>query len=259
MKLIKAAIKNFRLLHDVDITFDEDTTSVVGKNNSGKTSLSLIFNMFLDEKNTICEGFYAAGECACVSVHGANRLGTNSLLDIIIFGRRGGKAIAKFLDGKEFPDLPDDTAAYTNGMLDRIKSASKSEKMVDVRTEMQDVMMDTCSVFREEGPMLEGLEKIKELKERYKNVGLEDTGAQFNMDLFEVIELGALLVSAETTLRTSIDRKESRGAHYREDYPKRDDEEWLKHSFIFDRKGEEPEIRYKPVVIKQFEPKERVY
>ena len=131
--------------------------------------------------------------------------------------------------------------------------------MIDVRSEMQKTMMDTCSVFRVEDTMKEGLQKIKELQEKYLLVGIDDKSKGFNTDLLEVAELGSLLNTAETIITCAIDRKESRGAHSRDDYPKRDDTDWLKHSLIFATTSSTPDIRYKPVIIKQFEPKERVY
>ena len=215
--------------------------------------------VIVDENNTAMPGFYAAGECACVSVHGANRLGTNSLLDIIVFGRRGGKKIAEFIKNVDYPELPDDASVWTDETVKRIRSNDYGVKMIDVRKEMQATMMDTCSVFRVEEGMKEGLIKIKKLQEKYSEVGIDDKGMVYNTDLLEVVELGCLLTTAETIITCAIDRKESRGAHSREDYAKRDDTDWLKHSLIFRSKDSKPEIRYKPVIIKQFEPKERVY
>ena len=215
--------------------------------------------VIIDENNTTMPGFYAAGECACVSVHGANRLGTNSLLDIIVFGRRGGKKIAEFIVDTDFPKLPDDSSAWTRETIERIRSNDNNVKMIDVRSEMQNTMMETCSVFRVEDRMKEGLKKIKELQEKYLLVGIDDKSKGFNTDLLEVVELGSLLNTAETIITCAINRKESRGAHSREDYAKRDDTNWLKHSLIFGTSSSTPDIRYKPVIIKQFEPKERVY
>ncbi|MCH7954120.1 MAG: succinate dehydrogenase flavoprotein subunit [Candidatus Marinimicrobia bacterium] len=215
--------------------------------------------VIVDENNTTMPGFYAAGECACVSVHGANRLGTNSLLDILVFGRRGGKKIAKFIVNADYPELPDDASVWTHETIERIRNNDNNVKMIDVRSEMQKTMMDTCSVFRVENTMKEGLQKIKELQEKYLLVGIDDKSKGFNTDLLEVAELGSLLNTAETIITCAIDRTESRGAHSRDDYPKRDDANWLKHSLIFATTGSTPDIRYKPVIIKQFEPKERVY
>ncbi len=215
--------------------------------------------VIIDENNNVMPGFYAAGECACVSVHGANRLGTNSLLDILVFGRRGGKQISKFIENAELTPLPDNADEWTKKIIERIKSNDSGIKMIDVRREMQKTMMDKCSVFREETGLKEGLSEIRKLKEKYLKVGIDDKSKGFNTDLLEVIELGGLISTAETIITCALDRTESRGAHSREDYPKRDDVEWLKHSLIFKTAKSEPDIRYKPVIIKQFEPKERVY
>ena len=215
--------------------------------------------VIVDENNTTMPGFYAAGECACVSVHGANRLGTNSLLDILVFGRRGGKKIAEFLVNADFHKLPDDASDWTRKTIERIRNNDNAVKMIEVRSEMQNTMMDTCSVFRVEEMMKEGLKKIKDLQKKYLLVGIDDKSRGFNTDLLEVIELGALLNTAETIITCAINRQESRGAHSREDYAKRDDINWLKHSLIFRTTGSKPDIRYKPVIIKQFKPKERVY
>ena len=215
--------------------------------------------VIVDENNTTMPGFYAAGECACVSVHGANRLGTNSLLDILVFGRRGGKKIAEYIVNADFPVLPDDSSDWTRMTVERIRNNDNTLKMIDVRNEMQNTMMDTCSVFRVEEVMKEGLKKIKELQKKYLSVGIDDKSRGFNTDLLEVVELGSLLNTAETIITCAINRQESRGAHWREDYAKRDDIKWLKHSLIFGTTGSTPDIRYKPVIIKQFEPKERGY
>ena len=215
--------------------------------------------VIVDENNTTMPGFYAAGECACVSVHGANRLGTNSLLDILVFGRRGGKKIAEQIVNADFPELPDDASDLTRKTVDRIRNNDTTVKMIDVRSEMQNTMMDTCSVFRVEDRMKEGLKKIKELQDKYLSVGIDDKSKGFNTNLLEVAELGSLLNTAETIITCAINRQESRGAHWREDFAKRDDTNWLKHSLIFDTTDSTPDIRYKPVIIKQFEPKERVY
>lgn len=215
--------------------------------------------VIIDENNNVMHGFYAAGECACVSVHGANRLGTNSLLDILVFGRRGGKQISKYIENAELTPLPDNADEWTKKTIERIKSNDSGVKMIDVRREMQKTMMDKCSVFREETGLKEGLSEIRKLKEKYLKVGIDDKSKGFNTDLLEVIELGGLISTAETIITCALDRTESRGAHSREDYPKRDDAEWLKHSLIFKTDRSEPDIRYKPVIIKQFEPKERVY
>lgn len=212
-----------------------------------------------NEKGDIIKGFYAAGECACVSVHGGNRLGTNSLLDIIVFGRRSGKAVSEYLKTAEYTQLSADVEEQTKKQIDTIKSSTGNENVTKIRTELQVMMMNKCGVFRNEKELNEGIEELKQLKERYKNISIQDKGNIFNTDLMEAIELGNLLDSAEATIYSAANRHESRGAHTREDYPKRDDENWMKHTFITKDNGSEPKITYKPVVVTRYKPMERKY
>src|SRR5208283_4606434 len=185
------------------------------------------------------------GECACVSVHGANRLGTNSLLDIIVFGRRGGKAIAHYLEEAELIPLPKNPDGKTREMIEGILSSKGSENAAAIRTEMQEKMMDKCSVYREAKMMKQLVGEIHDLKVRYKKISIADHGKKFNTELMEAIELRHLLGTAETIAVSALNRQESRGAHAREDFPKRDDKKWLKHTFI-DYNGGKPKITYKP-------------
>jgi succinate dehydrogenase / fumarate reductase, flavoprotein subunit len=203
-------------------------------------------------------GFYAAGECACVSVHGGNRLGTNSLLDIVVFGRRGGQKIAEFLKTAGHTEFKSDPTEKTKEQVNRLMTQSGNEKISVIRRELQENMMDKCGIFRNNNDLAENKEKIKQLKERYKNVSLTDKGTVFNTDLMETIELENLLNIAETINECALNRTESRGAHTREDFPARDDTNWMKHSFIA-KEGETTKISYKPVVITQFQPMERKY
>lgn len=212
-----------------------------------------------NEKGDIVKGFYAAGECACVSVHGGNRLGTNSLLDIIIFGRRSGKAVAEFIKTADYSPLPENTEEQTRKEIEALKTSTGKESILNIRTELQVMMMNKCGVFRNEKELKEGIEELKQLKERYKNISIQDKGNIFNTDLMEAIELGNLLDSAEATLYSAENRHESRGAHTREDYTNRDDENWMKHTFITKGNGSEPKITYKPVVITRYKPMERKY
>jgi len=215
--------------------------------------------VLLNEKGEIVPGLYAAGECACVSVHGANRLGTNSLLDIIIFGRRGGKAITGFLKTADFENIPASAGELTKQQMDWILNASGKEKVYELRSELQQVMMDDCGIFRNEEGLKRCLSKVREIRERYKNISIEDKTHVFNTDLMEAVELENLILSAETTVVSALNRTESRGAHTREDYPNRDDEQWLKHTFITAKGEGEPELTYKPVVIGKYKPMERKY
>jgi succinate dehydrogenase / fumarate reductase flavoprotein subunit len=214
----------------------------------------------------IVRGLYAAGECACVSVHGGNRLGTNSLVDLVVFGRRGGKAIAEFCRTADFAPLPANPQAEVTAELERIRTNTGKEKGARLRDEMQTIMMDNVSVFREEGLMRAALAKVQELKGRFRQVQIDDKGRRFNTDLLETFELGCLLDLAEVTAVSALNRTESRGAHSREDYPKRDDVDWLKHTFtsIAQPSGAAVtagpmNIDYRPVVVTKFQPKERTY
>jgi len=212
-----------------------------------------------DVNNTVLPGMYAAGETACVSVHGANRLGTNSLLDLVVFGRRGGLAMAEFCTTADLPPLPKNPEAFAREQLDRLLGVKGGgEPAARIRDEMQDVMQDDVGIYRTGEGMANALAKVRELKERFKGVSVSDKGTRFNTDLLEAWELANLLDLAEVTALSAVNRTESRGAHMREDYQSRDDANWLKHTFVTQRDGE-MDITYKPVTITQFQPKERVY
>jgi succinate dehydrogenase / fumarate reductase flavoprotein subunit len=204
-------------------------------------------------------GFYAAGECACVSVHGANRLGTNSLLDLIVFGRRGGKAIVEFLKSATFAPLPKDAGEWTKKTVEELKSRPKGEGCGAIREEMQNIMMEDVGIFRTESVMTAALNKINTLRERFKHVSIDDKGSQFNTDVLEAIELGNLLDTAAITTTCAIARKETRGGHAREDFPDRDDANFLKHTFATKGTNGNIAIDYKPVTITKYQPKKRVY
>ena len=212
----------------------------------------------VDEKKSPLPGFYAAGECACVSVHGANRLGTNSLVDILVFGRRGGQHMAAYVKQAELIPLPEEPDGFANQMITKLLTSTGKESSGRIREELQQHMMDDVGVFRTEQSLNRMLTKLHELRQRYKSVSIQDKGKQFNSDLLEAIELGNLLELAEATIAGALARKESRGAHYREDYPKRDDANFLKHTLAY-KKDEGTELRFKPVVIARFQPQERKY
>lgn len=212
----------------------------------------------VDEDNNTLPGLFAAGEVACVSVHGANRLGTNSLLDLLVFGKHAGQRAAEYANQATFQPLPADAADFVRTQFDALLNNTGSEKATDIANEMKSVMMDHVSVFRTEVSMQEALDKVRELKERLKHVRVGDRGKIFNTDLLNTWELGNLLDLAEVTTVSALARQESRGAHAREDFPKRDDANWMKHTLAWMRDST-VELRYKPVVKTQYEPKERVY
>jgi succinate dehydrogenase / fumarate reductase flavoprotein subunit len=219
---------------------------------------------------TTLPGLYAAGECACVSVHGANRLGTNSLVDIVVFGRRMGIHAREYIDtgsatdsaasslSSSFPALPDDPAGWTRQTLQGLLESEVGGSAADIRKEMQASMMKGIGVFRTDELMAETLEALDDLKRRYPKVAVHDKGMRFNTELLEAFELGSLLELSEVTALCARHRTESRGAHSREDYPDRNDAAWLKHSLAY-REEDGWRIDYRPVSITRFEPKERKY
>jgi succinate dehydrogenase / fumarate reductase flavoprotein subunit len=212
-----------------------------------------------DGKTSPVTGFFAAGECACVSVHGANRLGTNSLLEASLFGRRAGKSIVRFLrEEPEFPELPADAARAAIEEVNGILSAAGAEKTGAIRADMQQRMTADCAVFRNGATLKKLVEDVKALRERYRQIHIDDKGREFNMDLIDALELGRMLDVVEVMVIGALNREESRGAHSRTDFPKRDDERWLKHTLAW-RKDGAVRFDYKPVIITRFPPKERKY
>jgi succinate dehydrogenase / fumarate reductase flavoprotein subunit len=207
---------------------------------------------------TVIPGLYAAGEVACVSVHGANRLGTNSLLDLVVFGKEAGKKAAEYAKGAQFKPLDDDPTAFTREQLDRILMSKGSEKVVTIAEEMKVKMMDDVGVFRTAEGMRSAEAKIRELRERYKNITVDDHGRRFNTDLLNAWELGCLLDVALATTVSAHARQESRGAHSREDFPKRNDAEWMKHTIAW-MQGDQVKLEYKPVTVTKYQPMDRVY
>lgn len=212
----------------------------------------------VDDKGTTFPGLFAAGECACVSVHGANRLGTNSLLDLVVFGKYAGLKAAEYAKQADFEKLPADAESAAKSAFDALRNGSGRENAFDISNELKKVMFDDVGIYRNEKDMTAALEKVRELQKRYKDVGVTDTGKIFNTELLNAWELGNMLEIAEVVAASALNRKESRGGHSREDYPERDDQNWLKHTLIAKKNGK-LEIGYKPVVITKHQPKARVY
>jgi succinate dehydrogenase / fumarate reductase flavoprotein subunit len=212
----------------------------------------------LNEHGDVVPGLFAAGECACISVHGANRLGCNSLVDLVVFGRRAGKKMKEDLSGIEWQDLPSTAEKRVLENISRIKNRRQGERAGEIRGKAREIMTEKCSVFRNEKDLEDALAQLRNLKERYQDVAIDNRGALFNTDILEALELESLLGLAEAIVVCAMTRKESRGAHFREGYPDRDDANWLKHTLI-QQTETGPKIFYKPVTITRFEPKARTY
>ncbi len=217
----------------------------------------------LADNDTPVPGLYAAGEVACVSVHGANRLGTNSLLDINVFGRRAGIAAAEYASTADFVELPQTPESQVVEQVERMRDSTGTERVTELRKALQDTMDRNVMVFRTEQTLKEAVETIAELRARYKNVSVQDKGKRFNTDLLEAIELGNLLDLAEVTAVSALARKESRGGHYREDHPNRDDVNFMRHTMAYREVGDDGtesiRLDYKPVVQTRYQPMERKY
>jgi succinate dehydrogenase / fumarate reductase flavoprotein subunit len=212
----------------------------------------------LDAKNTVVPGLFAAGECACVSVHGANRLGTNSLLDLVVFGRRGGRKMAEMARKSEHLSLPVGTQSAVEAQLKGLLGGSGKEAVAKLREEMQVAMMDLCGVYRTEESLTKCRTIIQQLRARARQVAVSDKGKLFNTELLEALELGYLLDISLAVVESALARKESRGGHARDDFPKRNDQAWLKHT-LASLSGDAVALDYKPVTITRYQPVERVY
>jgi len=207
---------------------------------------------------TEVEGLFAAGECACVSVHGANRLGGNSLLEAIVCGRRAGHTASVYAVESKLPVFPDRALKEAAHSVSVIMNRATGERASKIRDELAETMIKNVGVFRTKERLTTALDKLKELRRRYKSVYIEDKSDVFNTELIETIELGSLLAIAECIIKGAMNRTESRGAHYRLDFPERDDTNWLKHT-MFCKDGDEIKIDYKDVVVTKYKPMERKY
>ncbi len=220
----------------------------------------------LSDNDTIVPGLYAAGECACVSVHGSNRLGTNSLLDINVFGKRAGNNAVEYAKTASFVPLPKDPAKFVRDLVEQLRDSDGTERIAPLRKELQDEMDRNAQVFRTDESLEKVTKTIHGLRERYRNVSIHDKGRRFNTDLLEAIELGFLLDLAEVVVFSARNRKESRGGHMRDDYPKRDDSTYLKHTMAYltgdphsADAADHITLGWKPVVITNYQPMERKY
>jgi succinate dehydrogenase / fumarate reductase flavoprotein subunit len=212
----------------------------------------------LINNTAVIPGLYAAGECACVSVHGSNRLGTNSLLDINVFGKRAGRNAAAYANKTTRPAMPKGSESFVLGLIEQMRTADGTENVAAIRKELQLEMDRNAQVFRTEESLEHAQTVIEGLRKRYAKVGIHDRGQRFNTDLLEAIELGFLLDLAEVVVVSARNRKESRGGHMRDDYPDRDDKKYMKHTMAY-KKGSKIEIDWKPVVITNYPPMERKY
>jgi succinate dehydrogenase / fumarate reductase flavoprotein subunit len=220
----------------------------------------------LRDNTTVVPGLYAAGECACVSVHGSNRLGTNSLLDINVFGKRAGNNAVEYVKTATAVPLPEDPAKAVRDMIDGLRSGTGTERIAAIRKELQDEMDRNAQVFRTDESLEKVTGTIHRLRERYKNIVVQDKGKRFNTDLLEAVELGFLLDLAEVVVFSARNRKESRGGHMRDDYPKRDDENYMQHTMAYltgdphsADAADHITLDWKPVVVTRYQPMERKY
>ena len=219
----------------------------------------------LADSDNVIPGLYAAGECACVSVHGSNRLGTNSLLDINVFGKRAGIAAAEYAQNAEAVELPENPETDVVEMLEKMRTSDGTERIGAIRKDLQELMDANVQVFRTDETLREALDEIAKLRERYNNVGIQDRGKRYNLDLLDAVELGFLLELAEVISVAAIHRKESRGGHFREDFPDRDDENFMHHTMTYlDPEAETDGIKgmrleTKPVIVTRYQPMERKY
>jgi succinate dehydrogenase / fumarate reductase flavoprotein subunit len=220
----------------------------------------------LQNNSDVVPGLYAAGECACVSVHGSNRLGTNSLLDINVFGKRAGNNAVEYVKTAEWVPLPENPAKGIRDLLDSVRAGDGTERIAAIRKELQDSMDRNAQIFRTEESLKEVTDLIETLRARYKNIRIQDKGKRYNTDLLEAVELGFLLDLAEVLVYSARSRHESRGGHMREDYPTRDDENFLVHTMAYRtgdpesaEAGDHITLDWKPVVITNYPPMERKY
>jgi succinate dehydrogenase / fumarate reductase flavoprotein subunit len=209
-------------------------------------------------EGNLVQGLYAAGECACVSVHGANRLGTNSLVDLVVFGRRAGLHMADFVKNADLLQIPEDVSDPVRSLHQKLFDGKKGPEPESIRKTMQELMMKNVGIYRNADEMAEAVQKLEALRQEYKEVRVEDHSKGFNTNLLEILELGNLLDLAYISAACALNRTESRGAHARQDYPERDDDNWLKHTLAW-LKDDRIEFGYGPVDVSVWDPKPRKY
>jgi succinate dehydrogenase / fumarate reductase flavoprotein subunit len=214
--------------------------------------------VIFDSHGTTYEGLYAAGECACVSVHGANRLGTNSLVELVVYGRRAGQNIAQYIKGTDLGNIHSDAAVPSREKLAELKSQGEGPDPESLRQEMQRVMMENVGIYRTEENMARAKQSLMDMRHVYKEVRANDSSKAFNTQVLEILELGHLLDLAYIVTTCALNRQESRGAHAREDFPNRNDQNWLKHTLAW-LEVDEIKLDYKKVDISRWEPKPRKY
>jgi succinate dehydrogenase / fumarate reductase flavoprotein subunit len=228
----------------------------------GGIPVNLDTQVLRDTGKEAIPGLYASGECACVSVHGANRLGTNSTLECAVYGRRGGLKMLDYVcTCPSHEDLPESAGDMAREEIDHLLSTAGTKsgvRPVELRDRLQETMSQNVAVFREAQALTEQVRICQELRQQYKKVTIDDAGHRANTDLIEAIELGHMLDYSYMIARCALERTECRGAHWRTDHPGRNDKEWLKHTMAW-LEGDEIRIAYKPVVITRFQPEERKY
>jgi succinate dehydrogenase / fumarate reductase flavoprotein subunit len=216
--------------------------------------------VFLDEKGSYVQGFFAAGECSCISVHGANRLGTNSLLEALVFGYRAGRQMLDVVPQLKLSPVNEqrEIEAVERDMQE-LFDGDGSESLSDIREELKQTMTLKVGVYRDAEDMKPAQAKLRELRSRFAKTRVEDKGKNFNVNLLEAMGLSNMLEFSELILDGGLEREESRGAHFRTDHPTRDDDNWLRHTMAFRTEDGGHELRYKPVKITRFQPEERKY
>jgi succinate dehydrogenase / fumarate reductase flavoprotein subunit len=216
--------------------------------------------VYLDEDGTHVAGFFVAGECSCISVHGANRLGTNSLLEALVFGRRAGKKMLDVVPGLEYSDVNEERElSAARDEIELLYAGDGSEDLNAIRDELKEIMTYKVGVYRCADDMQQAQSEIRDLRARFRKIQVKDRGTSFNLNLLDALELSNMLEYSELIVDGGLARQESRGAHFRTDFPKRDDVDWLKHTLAFRTDDGGHELRYKPVTITRFQPEERKY